>query len=108
LIKPCISKVASSPTKIGEYLAAGLPVISTSGIGDMDEWLDVEKPVGMLIRDFRAETLDAAVPRLLQVLEDPEMSERCRRTAEEHLDLERVGWARYRETYQTVAGSSHG
>jgi glycosyltransferase involved in cell wall biosynthesis len=108
LIKPCISKVASSPTKVGEYLAAGLPVISTSGIGDMDEWLDAEKPVGMLIRDFRVETLDAAVPRLLQVLEDPEMSERCRRTAEEHLDLERVGWARYRETYETVAGSAHG
>ncbi len=39
-VRPCPSKVSSSPTKIGEYLAAGLPVISTAGIGDVDELLD--------------------------------------------------------------------
>lgn len=30
------SKVASSPTKIGEYLAAGLPLVCNTGVGDMD------------------------------------------------------------------------
>ena len=38
-IKPCLSKLSSSPTKVGEYLAAGLPVISTAGIGDVDDLL---------------------------------------------------------------------
>jgi len=36
-IRPCVSKLASSPTKIPEYLAAGLPVVANRGIGDMDE-----------------------------------------------------------------------
>ena len=39
LIKPCLSKRSSSPTKVGEYLAAGLPVVSTAGIGDCDRQL---------------------------------------------------------------------
>jgi len=38
-VKPCVSKLASSPTKIGEYLAIGLPVVSTTGIGDIDQLL---------------------------------------------------------------------
>jgi glycosyltransferase involved in cell wall biosynthesis len=36
LIKPCFSKLASSPTKTAEYLACGLPVIINAGIGDSD------------------------------------------------------------------------
>ena len=35
-IKPAHSKMASSPTKIAEALAVGVPVISNSGIGDVD------------------------------------------------------------------------
>jgi glycosyltransferase involved in cell wall biosynthesis len=35
-IKPCLSKLASSPTKYAEYLGCGLPLIINSGIGDSD------------------------------------------------------------------------
>ena len=35
-IRRCFSKISSSPTKIGEYLGAGLPVVSSAGIGDLD------------------------------------------------------------------------
>ena len=38
-----------SPTKVAEYLAAGLPVVSTAGIGDCDEILRRPK-LGVLIR----------------------------------------------------------
>src|SRR5262249_4777622 len=34
-IAPTPSKASSSPTKIGEYLGAGLPVLSTAGVGDL-------------------------------------------------------------------------
>src|SRR5262249_29582733 len=38
-IRNCYSKRSSSPTKVAEYLAAGLPVVSTQGIGDCDAFL---------------------------------------------------------------------
>lgn len=36
-IKPCYSKQSSSPTKHGEIMAMGIPVISNSGVGDVEE-----------------------------------------------------------------------
>lgn len=35
-IKPAYSKIASSPTKLAEALALGIPVISNAGVGDVD------------------------------------------------------------------------
>ena len=45
------SKIAASPTKIGEYLAAGLPVVSNSGVGDVDELIDRDR-VGVVLNGF--------------------------------------------------------
>lgn len=36
-IKPCFSKLSSSPTKHGEIMAMNIPVITNSGVGDMKE-----------------------------------------------------------------------
>lgn len=36
-IKPCYSKISSSPTKHGEIMAMGIPVITNSGVGDVAE-----------------------------------------------------------------------
>lgn len=36
-IKPCYSKQSSSPTKHGEIMAMGIPVITNSGVGDVAE-----------------------------------------------------------------------
>jgi len=35
-IKPVYSKISSSPTKLGEVLSMGIPVISNSGVGDVE------------------------------------------------------------------------
>jgi glycosyltransferase involved in cell wall biosynthesis len=107
LIRPCQSKLSSSPTKVGEYLAAGLPVVSSTGIGDLDGLLlgDGDRgPVGVLVRGFTAQAYREALPQLLRLLADPATPGRCRRVAEEHFDLERVGWPRYRQVYQQLAG----
>lgn len=34
-IKPCYSKLSSSPTKHGEIMAMGIPIITNSGVGDV-------------------------------------------------------------------------
>lgn len=36
-IQPCYSKLSSSPTKHGEIMSMGIPVITNSGVGDLDE-----------------------------------------------------------------------
>jgi glycosyltransferase involved in cell wall biosynthesis len=100
-IRPCVSKLASSPTKIPEYLAAGLPVVANSGIGDMDALIATEK-VGVTIADFADESLRAGVDRLVELLRDEDVHSRCRRTAEKYFDLEKVGWLQYRGIYQQL------
>lgn len=103
-IRPSFSKLASSPTKMGEYLAAGLPVVSSAGIGDVDDLLlraaGGESPVGVLVHRLDTDGYREALPALVQLLEDPGTAARCRRVAEEELSLERVGWPRYTQLYR--------
>lgn len=100
-IRPCVSKLASSPTKIPEYLAAGLPVVANAGIGDMDE-LVAQEGVGVTVADFGDEALRRGVRQLLDLLDDREVRDRCRKTAEKYFDLERVGWYGYRGMYRQL------
>jgi glycosyltransferase involved in cell wall biosynthesis len=108
-IKPCLSKVASSATKVGEYLAAGLPVVATAGIGDTDELLTEPvpggKPVGVLVHRFTPDAYREAAVQLGRLLADPDTPARCREAAERHFHLERVGWARYRRLYRQLLGA---
>jgi glycosyltransferase involved in cell wall biosynthesis len=53
-IKPFYSKKASSPTKTGEILAMGIPVITNSGIGDSDSMI-LDSKAGLLVNDFTTE-----------------------------------------------------
>jgi glycosyltransferase involved in cell wall biosynthesis len=111
-IKPCISKLASSATKVGEYLAAGLPVVATAGIGDTDEVLAEPfkggKPVGVLVRQLSSAAYEEAAREFQQLLDDPDTPTRCRAAAVAHYDLERIGWARYRLLYRCLLGRCQG
>lgn len=99
-IEPCVSKIASSPTKIGEYLAAGLPVVSNTGIGDLDE-IFAQARVGVLVDRFSASDYVTALTALeLLAEEGPAMAARCRATAKLHFDLDTVGRMGYRRVYE--------
>jgi glycosyltransferase involved in cell wall biosynthesis len=102
-IRPCYSKLASSPTKIGEYLAAGLPIISNPGIGDCDALLR-EGNVGVLVEEFNEASYRVAVGQLQNLLAQREdVRHRCRQIAEQQLSLQHVGGKRYREVYNALA-----
>ena len=101
-IRPCFSKVSSSPTKIGEYLNAGLPVLSTRGIGDVDPLLE-QNGVGVLVDDFSLPAYDAAAAAIRALAKDPECRARCREVAREQLSLDHVGVPRYDRLYREVA-----
>jgi len=42
-IKPCYSKLSSSPTKHGEIMAMGIPVITNAGVGDVEKIVEKYK-----------------------------------------------------------------
>jgi glycosyltransferase involved in cell wall biosynthesis len=63
-IKPCFSKLSSSPTKHGEIMAMGIPVITNTGVGDVEEIVEKYQS-GFLIRDFSEEAYTAAIDKML-------------------------------------------
>jgi glycosyltransferase involved in cell wall biosynthesis len=99
--KPTFSQIAASPTKIPEYLAAGLPVVSNSGIGDTDELLQGER-VGVLVREFTREAYASAVATALRLAHEPDISKRCVEAARKHFDLQSVGGRGYGNLYRNL------
>ena len=103
--KATFSQIAASPTKIAEYLAAGLPVISNAGIGDTDEILMADD-VGVVVEDLSEAGYQTAVGRLEQLLADPGLGIRCRSIAKTRFDLAEVGGSRYRRLYERLGGKT--
>jgi glycosyltransferase involved in cell wall biosynthesis len=101
-ITPCFSKQASSPTKIAEYLAAGLPLIVTTGIGDVDQIVRDEQ-IGIVLPEFSDSAYREAAQALLRLLGDESVRARCIRVARKYFDMERIGWERYRAVYDQLA-----
>lgn len=99
--KPTFSQIAASPTKVAEYLAAGLPVVSTAGIGDVDKMIETFG-VGVILRSFDAEAYDEAADSALRLVADPGLRTRCFSTVAHHFDLVRVGGPRYRLVYERI------
>jgi glycosyltransferase involved in cell wall biosynthesis len=99
-IAPVFSKKASSPTKMGEMLALGLPVVTNAGVGDVAQIVE-ETDCGVAIDRFdeaayrdAAERIDTLVPG----------AEDRRRRSLPWFDME-IGIARYDAIYRSLAAS---
>jgi glycosyltransferase involved in cell wall biosynthesis len=101
LIRPVPSKVASSPTKVGEYLGAGLPVVSTARVGDLDTLITPD--VGAIISDCTTASYQQATAHVARLLTRADTPDHCRAVARRELSLEAVGIKRYSELYEDVA-----
>ncbi len=101
LIKPCYSKQSSSPTKIAEYLASGLPVITNAGIGDLDDLIKEDR-VGVILDGFSRESYIRVLEEMERLLLEPGIAERCRDSARNRFDLVNIGGVRYRMLYQRM------
>ena len=100
LINPFFSKIASAPTKLGEYLGCGVPVVANTGCGDMARIVNEDR-VGVVLADSSQEAIDAAALRLLERLDDDTLSDRCVASARAHFSLDE-GVRRYRAVYQSL------
>lgn len=100
-IKPCYSKLSSSPTKLAEYLASGLPVVCNAGIGDVDEVVEGER-VGVVVHELKREAYREALRAADALRREPDAAGRCRDCAARRFDLERVGGERYLRLYRRL------
>ncbi len=63
-IKPCYSKISSSPTKHGEIMAMGIPVITNSGVGDVKEIIE-QYNSGFVLEDLSETSMAAVIDKII-------------------------------------------
>ena len=62
-IRPSFSKRGSSPTKLAEILACGVPIVTNSGVGDCDA-IVTENKAGILIKEFTEQEYNKAADKI--------------------------------------------
>lgn len=104
LLRQVPSKIGSSPIKIGEYLASGLPVIVNAGLGDTDALVE-NYAAGHVVRSFSDQELRHAGLRLAALVHDVAARQNARRAAEETLALG-LGVVAYGQVYESLGARS--
>jgi glycosyltransferase involved in cell wall biosynthesis len=96
------SKIASSPTKMGEMLSAGLPIITGDKIGDVTELIE-DNNIGVILKEFTEVEIVNAVKKIVEQnkVEKDNMMNRCIATAEDYFSIEK-GIKNYAEIYESL------
>ena len=97
-IQPVFSKKASSPTKMGEMLAVGLPLVTNAGVGDVAEIVR-DTGCGVAIERFDEAAYRDALDAVAAMVPDPAAQ---RERALPWFDVE-IGIARYDAVYRSLA-----
>ena len=100
--KPAPSRLATSPVKLSEYVACGLPVVINEGIGDSDTLVANEK-LGSVITDFSVSEYEQACAAIEKLVSTADVTrDLVRKVAERRFDLRAVGAERYARLYERV------
>ena len=99
-IKPSFSKRSSSPTRMGEFLGCGKPCMSNFGVGDTESVLEGEN-VGIVLKSFSESEHMKGINRLLELVKDKNIQERCTHVAKEHFSLG-LGVEKYNNIYKQL------
>jgi glycosyltransferase involved in cell wall biosynthesis len=97
-IKPCYSKKASSPTKHGEIMAMGIPVITNGGVGDVAEIVSKYNS-GYVVDDFLPSTFSAVIDKI--TAGNHFNKEEIRKGAKEYYALEKA-ITKYKKVYDII------
>jgi glycosyltransferase involved in cell wall biosynthesis len=96
------SKIASSPTKMGEMLSAGLPIITGDKIGDVTALIE-DNNIGVVLKEYSEIEIISAVQNIINLnkTEKNELMNRCLATAEDYFSIEK-GIKKYAEIYESI------
>jgi glycosyltransferase involved in cell wall biosynthesis len=97
------SLTAAMPTKIGEFLACGRPIVVNKGLGDMDNFLK-EFNAGVVLNGD-ADNLKKSATELINLVLDPETPDRCRALAEKYFSMD-VGASKYLDLYSQILNTN--
>ncbi len=100
LIASRFSKTASAPTRFAEYLAAGMPVVVTKGVGDLETVVE-EHQVGAVLHGEDDRSLADAAAQVRALAADQTARKRCQRLARERYDVD-AGASQYASLYQRL------
>jgi glycosyltransferase involved in cell wall biosynthesis len=95
-----LSEHGCSPTKVGEYWASGLPVVTTPNAGDSADVVERDQ-IGVVVRSHDDEAYAAAGAQLIRLLRSPGLVPRCRLAAEAHYGLKGACEAQL-QLYRTI------
>lgn len=101
-IKPCYSKLSSSPTKHGEIMAMGIPVITNAGVGDVEE-ITTKYNAGIVLKDLNSTAYEQAARVIAEgrTVNNDEII----RGAKEYYDLENA-LQKYLKVYNAILRSN--
>jgi len=99
-IRPDYSKISSSPTKLGEVLAMGIPVIANAGVGDVESIID-KTGSGIILKKFNQTEYIRAVEAIPELLRKEPSDIRNR--AEDIYSLN-IGIKKYKRCYDQALG----
>lgn len=95
-ILPSYSKKASSPTKQGEIMAMGIPVICNTNVGDTDKIVN-DYDSGIIIKDFSVSSYQNAIDKMASEFDTQKIME----GAKDYFSLE-SGVEKYAAIYHAV------
>ncbi len=98
-IKACYSKQSSSPTKHGEIMAMGIPVVTNSGVGDVAEIVEKYQS-GIVIKNLDKTNYDSYAEKLCTTNYD---AKRIRAGAQAFYSLENA-IQKYLKVYNHILG----
>lgn len=99
-IKPCYSKQSSSPTKHGEIMAMGIPVITNGGVGDVEEIVSTTHS-GIVINEFTDDVYEKAITEIEEKYDYDKAA--IRTGAQKWYSLENA-IEKYTRIYKTILG----
>jgi glycosyltransferase involved in cell wall biosynthesis len=97
-IKPCYSKKASSPTKHGEIMAMGIPVITNAGVGDVAE-IVTKYNAGYIVNDFTPASFSFVIDKI--ITGNTFNKESIREGAADYYALD-LAISRYKKVYDSI------
>lgn len=101
-IKPCYSKQSSSPTKHGEIMAMGVPVITNDGVGDVSTIVE-QYDSGIILKELSVKEFENAATKIKEG--EAFVMQNIRKGAIEYYNLDKAIMS-YTELYKQIIGSS--
>lgn len=99
--------IGRAPTRLGEFLAVGVPVVGNTGIGDLGSLIE-RYQVGVVVENARdTAQLDAAAEALLKRYDETVASGACRHAAEDYFSADQ-GVKRYAAIYRRIVSADDG